>query len=802
MGNSKVCIAVICSTLIQMRVLVARLALFITIGIVAGLLVFPSPQVHAAQTVPYKVNFQGRLTDSAGNVMPDGPYNIKFRLYDAVSGGTVIWSELRETTNRVQVTNGLFSVQLGDVTALSSSLFTAQPLYFEVELPTPATATCSTASCASFTEGAMTPRQPLASSPYAMNADTLDGIDAPSFARRDTANTFTNTQLFKNSADSIAALSVQNAAGTNLLNIDSTNGTLQVGSYNGGTNPVAGKIVIANATNANTVAIVSGATSSTYQLTLPTALGASGDCLKDTTGAGVLGFGSCGGGASSMQGAYDGSGSTNPQILLSSTNGGLKIQDGTTPVTGNLFQIGPNGSTTTAYLAVSASAVTLQDAAGNNALVFDSTTSHLKVYENATSPTRFADVYYDTTTSSAIFAASSGMTQIGTPGGSGSISLLLTGANDQLLASKTNTLAGAYSTNDFKFTRNLIAGANTVTGNVMTVEDLTGGSSVAPNVLYVNQNNASATGNLILAQTGGTTDKFKVTTAGNMTLAGGVTIGAGSSYTGAGAVTLQSAAATALTITSNAASTWSTTTGNLTLVAGGANSVILKPGTDSANALQVQNASGTSMLDFDSSANQISVGVSDTTGTLLVLDTKTGSGDPTGVNGGMYYNSNAGRFRCYENGAWADCLGYRHLITTGSDTTSTASIACMNVTGASFAVTAGVTYHFHGTFLRTATATTIGAAYGASAPASPTLFAMSYSNTLAGGGSGGIGVGAQSALSTCTTPSLSSFATTGTIDTIDGIIKPSASGTFQLMYAPETATAGQIVKAGGTLEWW
>src|SRR5690606_34212799 len=40
------------------------------------------------------------------------------------------------------------------------------------------------------------------------------------------------------------------------------------------------------------------------------------------------------------------------------------------------------------------------------------------------------------------------------------------------------------------------------------------------------------------------------------------------------------------------------------------------------------------------------------TGTLLVLDTKTDSGDPTGVNGGMYYNSDAGEFRFYENGAW------------------------------------------------------------------------------------------------------------------------------------------------------
>lgn len=52
----------------------------------------------------------------------------------------------------------------------------------------------------------------------------------------------------------------------------------------------------------------------------------------------------------------------------------------------------------------------------------------------------------------------------------------------------------------------------------------------------------------------------------------------------------------------------------------------------------------------------LTVGTSDTTGQLLVLDTKTGSGDPTGANGGMYYNSNDGKFRCYEDGAWKDCI--------------------------------------------------------------------------------------------------------------------------------------------------
>jgi len=122
---------------------------------------------YASQTIPYKMNLQGRLTDSSGTIMADGLYNMKFRLFDALTSGTQLWTETRETTNRVQVTNGLFSVQLGDVTALSPSLFTsASPIYFEIELPTPATATCSTSACGTFTEGAMAPRNPLGASAF------------------------------------------------------------------------------------------------------------------------------------------------------------------------------------------------------------------------------------------------------------------------------------------------------------------------------------------------------------------------------------------------------------------------------------------------------------------------------------------------------------------------------------------------------------------------------------------------------------------------------------------------------------
>ena len=198
-----------------------------------------SHHASAAQTVPYKVNYQGRLTNAAGTPMADGQYNMTFRLYSVLSGGSATWTEVHATTNRITVTNGQFAVQLGGVSALTPAMFTSQPLYLEVELPTPASATCSTAACGVYTEGAMTPRQALASSAYAMNSDTLDGIDAPSFARRDADNTLTGLQLFKNTSNAIGSFAVQNVAGSNILTVNTTNQRVGIGDITAGGGPAA-----------------------------------------------------------------------------------------------------------------------------------------------------------------------------------------------------------------------------------------------------------------------------------------------------------------------------------------------------------------------------------------------------------------------------------------------------------------------------------------------------------------------------------------------------------------------------------
>jgi flagellar hook assembly protein FlgD len=38
------------------------------------------------------INFQARLQNAAGNIAPDGSYNVEFKLYNVSSGGSALWT--------------------------------------------------------------------------------------------------------------------------------------------------------------------------------------------------------------------------------------------------------------------------------------------------------------------------------------------------------------------------------------------------------------------------------------------------------------------------------------------------------------------------------------------------------------------------------------------------------------------------------------------------------------------------------------------------------------------------------------
>jgi DNA-binding beta-propeller fold protein YncE len=110
------------------------------------------------------MSFQGRLTDGSGVPVADGSYSTTFRIYDAPTGGTNLWEE----TQSVSTSGGVFSVMLGSSNPLSSSLFTGEPRYLEIQVAS---------------DPPMTPRERLTTVPFAFNAQLLQGMSPQDLVR-------------------------------------------------------------------------------------------------------------------------------------------------------------------------------------------------------------------------------------------------------------------------------------------------------------------------------------------------------------------------------------------------------------------------------------------------------------------------------------------------------------------------------------------------------------------------------------------------------------------------------------------
>lgn len=111
-----------------------------------------TPGSHA--DIPRTIAFQGILTNAAGVPKPNGSYTVTFRLYDALSGGSLLWTEPNKPV-AVTGARGLFSTALGSPTSFGALTFSA-PYFVEVQVASE--------------PGPMAPRIPLQAVPYAFSS--------------------------------------------------------------------------------------------------------------------------------------------------------------------------------------------------------------------------------------------------------------------------------------------------------------------------------------------------------------------------------------------------------------------------------------------------------------------------------------------------------------------------------------------------------------------------------------------------------------------------------------------------------
>jgi hypothetical protein len=104
----------------------------------------------ARADLPRVINFQGRLTNAAGAVAPNGSYAVRFRIYDAPTGGTYCHEHLQTFVT----SGGLFNAQISGTTGISATCLFDRPAYLELWVGTEVLA----------------PRVPFTAAPYAFAA--------------------------------------------------------------------------------------------------------------------------------------------------------------------------------------------------------------------------------------------------------------------------------------------------------------------------------------------------------------------------------------------------------------------------------------------------------------------------------------------------------------------------------------------------------------------------------------------------------------------------------------------------------
>ncbi|MBD3363122.1 hypothetical protein GF362_05360 [Candidatus Dojkabacteria bacterium] len=140
--------------------------------------------IFGATGIYETINFQAKIVEldgtnsqaSCGNTC-----NFNFRIYDASSGGTLLWSE---TQNNVSVQNGIINVKLGSSNPFGTSIdFNDDSLYLEIAMDADDTG-------GTFEEVFDNPRLRFSAVPYSFNSKSLGGLEESDFLHSKESDTF------------------------------------------------------------------------------------------------------------------------------------------------------------------------------------------------------------------------------------------------------------------------------------------------------------------------------------------------------------------------------------------------------------------------------------------------------------------------------------------------------------------------------------------------------------------------------------------------------------------------------------
>jgi len=209
-------------------------------------------QASAATGIESELAFQGKVVTSAGLNIPDGTYNMEYKIYSGCTneptnntGCTAIWTEdyltsnaTYSTTTPVTFTSGTYQVNLGSICAFSGGScegntntainWNTYPLYLSLNVGTTANCSAGFASCGGG-DGAMNPYVLLTSTPYSLNSNEVGGDTLSQLGVLAANNTWTGTNAIQDT--STTAFEVQSASGAStMLAVNTSGNNVTLGS--------------------------------------------------------------------------------------------------------------------------------------------------------------------------------------------------------------------------------------------------------------------------------------------------------------------------------------------------------------------------------------------------------------------------------------------------------------------------------------------------------------------------------------------------------------------------------------------
>ena len=158
------------------RVLFLLLPVFLLVSLVDRRVVNVPFAWAATGSINQQISYQAKLMDNNGVTVADGTYNLIFNIYTQAVGGTPVWTAKGSVGSpsalSVTVTNGLFTVMLGDTSvgggsqnALTGIDWNNDALYLGLTVNS---------------DAEMTPRKHIGAVPQAFNAQLLQGMSPSS----------------------------------------------------------------------------------------------------------------------------------------------------------------------------------------------------------------------------------------------------------------------------------------------------------------------------------------------------------------------------------------------------------------------------------------------------------------------------------------------------------------------------------------------------------------------------------------------------------------------------------------------